>query len=73
MELGIQSWVLLEIVSRSILSQLLSINKREKKKKKKKKKKKGIEELEIYIGDEALAVSKTYDMFYPVRHGPLAP
>jgi len=31
--------------------------------------KKGIEDLDFFIGDEALAVSKTYDMFYPVRHG----
>lgn len=31
--------------------------------------KKGIEDLDFYIGDEALAHSKTYDIFYPVRHG----
>jgi actin-related protein 3 len=31
--------------------------------------KKGIEDLDFYIGDEALAHSKTYDVFYPVRHG----
>jgi len=31
--------------------------------------KKGIEDLDFFIGDEAHAVSKTYDLFYPVRHG----
>jgi len=31
--------------------------------------KKGIEDLDFYIGDEALANSKTYSTFYPVRHG----
>lgn len=31
--------------------------------------KKGIEDLDFYIGDEALQHSKTYDTFYPVRHG----
>jgi len=31
--------------------------------------KKGIEDLDFYIGDEALGYSKTYDTFYPVRHG----
>jgi len=31
--------------------------------------KKGIEDLDFFIGDEALAMSKTYDTFYPVRHG----
>jgi len=31
--------------------------------------KKGVEDLDFYIGDEALANSKTYDVFYPVRHG----
>jgi len=31
--------------------------------------KKGAEDLDFYIGDEALANSKTYDTFYPVRHG----
>jgi len=31
--------------------------------------KKGVEDLDFYIGDEALGHSKTYDMFYPVRHG----
>jgi len=31
--------------------------------------KKGVEDLDFYIGDEALANSKTYDIFYPVRHG----
>lgn len=31
--------------------------------------KKGIEDLDFYIGDEALSYSKTYDTFYPVRHG----
>jgi len=31
--------------------------------------KKGVEDLDFFIGDEALAVSNTYDMFYPVRHG----
>jgi len=31
--------------------------------------KKGVEDLDFYIGDEALAYAKTYDTFYPVRHG----
>jgi len=31
--------------------------------------KKGVEDLDFYIGDEALANSRTYDIFYPVRHG----
>jgi len=31
--------------------------------------KKGIEDLDFWIGDEALAVTRTYDTFYPVRHG----
>jgi len=31
--------------------------------------KKGVEDLDFFIGDEALANSKTYDIFYPVRHG----
>lgn len=31
--------------------------------------KKGVEDLDFHIGDEALANSKTYDTFYPVRHG----
>jgi len=31
--------------------------------------KKGVEDLDFYIGDEALQVSKTYSTFYPVRHG----
>jgi len=31
--------------------------------------KKGVEDLDFHIGDEAIAVQKTYDMFYPVRHG----
>jgi len=31
--------------------------------------KKGVEDLDFYIGDEALAYSKTYSIFYPVRHG----
>jgi len=31
--------------------------------------KKGVEDLDFYIGDEALGVLKTYDLFYPVRHG----
>jgi len=31
--------------------------------------KKGVEDLDFFIGDEALGYSKTYDMFYPVRHG----
>jgi len=31
--------------------------------------KKGIEDLDFFIGDEALNMSKTYDLFYPVRHG----
>jgi len=32
-------------------------------------KKKGVDDLDFYIGDEALNYSKTYDLFYPVRHG----
>jgi len=31
--------------------------------------KKGVEDLDFFIGDEALSYSKTYDLFYPVRHG----
>lgn len=31
--------------------------------------KKGVEDLDFFIGDEALSYSKTYDIFYPVRHG----
>jgi actin-related protein 3 len=31
--------------------------------------KKGVEDLDFFIGDEALAFQKTYDLFYPVRHG----
>jgi len=31
--------------------------------------KKGVEDLDFYIGDEAINYSRTYDMFYPVRHG----
>jgi len=31
--------------------------------------KKGVEDLDFYIGDEAVAMSKTYSIFYPVRHG----
>jgi len=31
--------------------------------------KKGVEDLDFFIGDEAQANSKTYDIFYPVRHG----
>lgn len=31
--------------------------------------KKGVEDLDFFIGDEALEKSKTYDTFYPVRHG----
>lgn len=30
--------------------------------------KKGIEDLDYFIGDEALANSKTYSVSYPVRH-----
>eukprot|EP01113_Clastostelium_recurvatum_P042542 TRINITY_DN68_c0_g2_i2.p1 TRINITY_DN68_c0_g2~~TRINITY_DN68_c0_g2_i2.p1 ORF type:complete len:436 (-),score=164.91 TRINITY_DN68_c0_g2_i2:148-1404(-) len=32
-------------------------------------KKKGVEDLDFFIGDEAQANSKSYDMFYPIRHG----
>jgi len=32
-------------------------------------KKKGIEDLDFFIGDEAMANSKTYQVSYPVRHG----
>jgi actin-related protein 3 len=31
--------------------------------------KKGVEDLDSFVGDEALANNKTYDIFYPVRHG----
>jgi len=31
--------------------------------------KRGIEDLDFYIGDEALANSKTYGVHYPIRHG----
>jgi actin-related protein 3 len=31
--------------------------------------KKGIEDLDFYIGDEALANTKTYNINYPIRHG----
>jgi len=31
--------------------------------------KRGTDDLDFFIGDEALANSKTYDIFYPVRHG----
>lgn len=31
--------------------------------------KKGVEDLDFYIGDEAQSYAKTYDLFYPVRHG----
>ncbi|KZS94247.1 Actin/actin-like protein [Sistotremastrum niveocremeum HHB9708] len=31
--------------------------------------KRGIEDLDFYIGDEALANSKTYSVHYPIRHG----
>jgi len=31
--------------------------------------KKGVEDLDFFIGDEALSYSRTYDIFYPVRHG----
>jgi len=31
--------------------------------------KKGVEDLDFFIGDEAVANNKTYDIFYPVRHG----
>jgi actin-related protein 3 len=31
--------------------------------------KKGVEDLDFHIGDEAQNFSKTYDTFYPVRHG----
>jgi hypothetical protein len=30
---------------------------------------KGVEDLDFYIGDEALANSKTYSVNYPIRHG----
>jgi actin-related protein 3 len=29
----------------------------------------GIEDLDFYIGDEALANQKTYSVNYPIRHG----
>jgi len=31
--------------------------------------KKGVEDLDFFIGDEATQYARTYDMFYPVRHG----
>lgn len=31
--------------------------------------KRGIEDLDFYIGDEAVANSKTYDLHYPIKHG----
>lgn len=31
--------------------------------------KRGLEDLDFYIGDDALANSKTCSMFYPIRHG----
>jgi actin-related protein 3 len=31
--------------------------------------KKGIDDLDFYIGDEAMANSKTYTVNYPIRHG----
>jgi len=31
--------------------------------------KKGVEDLDFHIGDDALAFSRTYDTFFPVRHG----
>merc|ERR1711939_246558 len=31
--------------------------------------KRGIEDLDFYIGDEAIANSKTYGVHYPIRHG----
>lgn len=31
--------------------------------------KKGVEDLDFFIGDEAIANSKTYDMTNPVKHG----
>jgi actin-related protein 3 len=31
--------------------------------------KKGVEDLDFHIGDDALSFAKTYDTFYPVRHG----
>jgi len=32
-------------------------------------KKKGVEDLDFYIGDEAINYSKSYDLYYPIRHG----
>ena len=31
--------------------------------------KRGIDDLDFFIGDEALANSKTYGIHYPIRHG----
>jgi len=31
--------------------------------------KRGIDDLDFYIGDEALANSKTYNLNYPIKHG----
>ena len=31
--------------------------------------KRGLEDLDFYIGDEAVANSKTYGLSYPIRHG----
>jgi len=70
MELGTQKWDLLEIQNPNISFQHLSHYKKEKVlKKQQPKKKKGVEDLDFFIGDEALANSRTYDIFYPVRHG----
>ena len=31
--------------------------------------KKGVEDLDFYIGDEAVAMSSTYQNYYPIKHG----
>ena len=31
--------------------------------------KRGIEDLDFYIGDEAMANARTYAVHYPIRHG----
>ncbi len=31
--------------------------------------KRGIEDLDFFIGDEALANAKTYNVHYPIKHG----
>jgi len=69
MELGIRKWVMLETPNPIISFQQLLQLKKEKVLKKQRHKKKGVEDLDFFIGDEALSYARTYDIFYPVRHG----